>query len=76
MTNESNSNGETPLTNAIVAFDERNRNVFWIIGRVRFAIMGSDHPELEEAFSKEATSGNSDHLLATCRKYVTFAIGE
>lgn len=76
MTYTPNSNCNTPLTNAVVAFDGKDRNVFWILGRVRFAILESDHPELAEAFSNEATLAGYDHLLATCRKYVTFEKGE
>jgi hypothetical protein len=58
-----------PLTNAKVTLIGINGNAFSILGTLRKAILKSDHPELVEQFISEATSGNYDHLLATCFKY-------
>jgi hypothetical protein len=61
----------SPLTNAVVQLTDRDGNAYAILGRIRRAILESDHPELVQAFMEEATSGDYDHLLATCFKYVT-----
>ena len=66
-----NSNDNTPLTNAVVKLIGENGNAFAILGRVRRGILCSDHPELADKFVMEATSGDYDHLLATCMRYVT-----
>jgi hypothetical protein len=59
------------LTNAVIQLTDQDGNAFAIIGRVHRAILRSDHPELSAPFMAEATSGDYDHLLATCFKYVT-----
>lgn len=48
-------------------------NAFAIIGRVRKALDDADGPTREDiqAFVKEATSSDYDHVLATCMAYVT-----
>ena len=67
MTNESSS----PLTDAVVELTGHDGNAFAILGRVRRAILRSNHPELAEQFMQGATSGDYDLLLATCFIYVT-----
>lgn len=47
-------------------------NAFFIIGRVRKAMRRADVPDNEiEQFSVECQSGDYDHLLQTCMKWVT-----
>ncbi len=60
-----------PLTDAVVQLTDEDGNAFGILGRVRRAITHSNHPELADAFLTEATSGDYDHLLRTCMRYVT-----
>jgi len=69
MTTQNES--KQPLTDATVMLTGTDGNAFAILGRVRRAILDSNHPELAEAFFQEATSGDYDHLLATCFIYVT-----
>ena len=46
-------------------------NAFAILGKVMKALRkGNVPPEEVDAFSVEATSGDYDHLLATCMKMV------
>lgn len=59
-----------PLTDAIVQLTGTSGNAFAILGRVRRAILNSNHPELAGQFIEEATAGNYDHLLMTCFRYV------
>ena len=66
-----NLNDNTPLTNAVVKLIGENGNAFAILGRVRRGILHSDRPALADEFIMEATSGDYDHLLATCMRYVT-----
>lgn len=61
----------TPLTDAVVVLTGTDGNAFAILGRVRRAILRSNHPELADDFIAEATSGDYDALLCTCFKYVT-----
>ena len=67
MTNAS----PAPLTDAIVQLTGEDGNAFAILGRVRRAILNSNHPELAEPFIQQATSGDYDNVLATCLRYVT-----
>lgn len=67
MTNEATP----PLTDAIVKLTDQDGNAFSLLGRVRRAILNSNHPELAEPFVVDATSGEYYHLLATCLRYVT-----
>lgn len=45
-------------------------NAFAIIGRVTTALRKAGQKDKVDAFMKEATSGDYDHLLATCLEYV------
>ena len=49
-----NSNDNTPLTNAVVKLIGENGNAFAILGRVRRGILHSDRPEHADEFNKEA----------------------
>lgn len=69
MTTQNES--KLPLTDATVILAGTDSNAFAILGRVRRAILESNHPELAEAFFQEATAGDYDHLQATCFTYVT-----
>lgn len=60
-----------PFTDAVVQLTGEDGNAFAILGRVKRAIMRSNHPELATAFMQEATAGDYDHLLCTCMRYVT-----
>lgn len=45
-------------------------NAFAILGRCRMAMKKARIPESEiDNFTKEATSGNYDHLLVTCTEW-------
>ena len=66
-TNEST----TPLTDAVVQLTTGDGNAFGVLGRVRKAIRESDHPELAGQFLQEAMSGDYNHLLVACLRYVT-----
>ena len=45
----------------------KDGNAFAILGRCRMAMKKAQIPEEEiSKFTKEATSGNYDHLLTTC----------
>lgn len=44
-------------------------NAFAIIGRARQALRREGRADLIDAFTNESTSGNYEHLLATCAKY-------
>jgi hypothetical protein len=61
----------TPFTDAVVQLTGEDGNAFSILGRVKRAIMRSNHPELATDFMQEATAGDYDHLLCTCMLYVT-----
>jgi hypothetical protein len=60
-----------PLTDAVVQLTGKDGNAFLILGRVRRAILDSNHPELAEEFMLEAMKGDYDHLLQTCMNYVS-----
>lgn len=57
-------------TNAKVKLIGEDGNAFIILGKVKKAILKSDHPELADEFVKEAMSGDYDHLLVTAMQYV------
>lgn len=59
-----------PLTSITVTLVGSDGNAFMIIAKVRKALRDGGRPDLVDAFTKEATSGDYDHLLATCMKYV------
>jgi hypothetical protein len=45
-------------------------NAYVILGRVSKMLDEAGHGDLVETFHAEATSGNYEHLLKTCKKYV------
>ena len=45
-------------------------NAFAILGRVRKALWEGDYKDLIEQFTKEATSGDYDHLMQVVMEYV------
>lgn len=61
---------QQPITNAKVKLSGTDGNAFMILGKVSIAIKKSDKPELVEQFLTEAKSGDYNHLLDTCFKYV------
>ena len=63
-------NESKPLTNATVVLTGTDSNAFSILGRVRRAILESNHPELADQFFEEATAGDYDNVLRTCMRYV------
>jgi hypothetical protein len=46
-------------------------NAFAVLGAVRKALVDAGHQDEVEAFFAEATSGDYDHLLGTCMRWVT-----
>ena len=48
----------------------KDGNAFSILARVRQALRRAGRADLVEPFTKEATSGNYYHLLATVMEYV------
>lgn len=70
-TNQPAPDRETPYTDAVVQLTGESGNAFSILGKVQRGIRNSNHPELAEEFMAEATSGNYDHLLQTCMRYVS-----
>lgn len=62
---------QNQFTDAVVKLEGKDGNAFFIIAAVRLAIRQSNHPELEESFTREATEGDYDHLLQTCMRYVS-----
>lgn len=70
-TNSNQTNVQSTLTNAVVQLSGQDGNAFLILGRVKRAIIKSNHPELAQAFMDEAMAGDYDHLLQTCMRYVT-----
>lgn len=44
-------------------------NAFAIMGRARQALRRGGRADLIDAFTKECTSGDYNHLLATCLRY-------
>lgn len=60
-----------PLTNVKVPLTGEDGNAFAIIGRVRTALRHAGYePELIEEFTREAMSGDYDHLIQTVLEYV------
>jgi hypothetical protein len=53
-----------------VKLTEGDGNAFAILGEMRKAFKENDLLEQWEEFRAEATSGNYDHLLITCMKWV------
>ena len=56
---------------ATVKLSGTDGNAFAILGAVRTALRAAGVPAAQIAeFNTEATSGNYDHLLATCMRWV------
>lgn len=55
----------------VVSLVGQDGNAFNILGIVGDALEDAGHGDQVEAFMDEATSGDYDHLLATCMKWVT-----
>ena len=64
----SNENNE-PITNIHLALTQQDGNAFMILGRARAELRRARRMDLWDAFSKEAMSGDYNHLLATCMRY-------
>ena len=57
--------------NIEVQLSGEDGNAFSILARVRKALRDGDAPESDvEQFTKDATSGDYDHLLETCFRWV------
>lgn len=59
-----------PITDITVRLAGEDGNAFAILARVRRALREGGRSDLIPEFTKEATSGDYDHLLQTCMKYV------
>ena len=59
-----------PKTDVHVTLSDEDGNAFVIMGRVRKALRRAGHEDLIEEYTKEANSGDYDHLLQTTMKYV------
>lgn len=59
-----------PLTAIRVQLTGHDGNAFAVLGRVREALRRGGRRDLIEPFTAEATSGDYDHLLQTCHRYV------
>lgn len=59
-----------PKTNIKVKLVGKDGNAFSILARVCQALRRAGRADLVEPFTKEATSGNYTHLLATAMEYV------
>jgi len=57
-------------TNVKVKLVGKDGNAFAILGRVSKALRKAGHPDLAKEFLEEAMSGDYNHLLQTCMKYV------
>lgn len=59
-----------PKTNIRVKLIGEDGNAFFILGKVREALIKNGRKDLVEEFMKEAKSGDYNHLLATVMEYV------
>lgn len=59
-----------PKTDITVKLVGTDGNAFALIGKVRQALRRGGYGELVEEFTKEATSGDYDHVLQTIMEYV------
>lgn len=60
-----------PITTVTVKLVGEDGNAFSILGRVRAAMRkGKVAPDIIEEYTKRATSGDYDNLLATTSEYV------
>jgi len=64
------ANEVEPLTDIKVQLGAIDGNSFAIIGHVSQVLRMHGRHDLVTPFQKEATSGDYDHLLATCQRYV------
>jgi hypothetical protein len=63
---------ETKYPDIEVQLSGEDGNAFFIIGRVSQALRRAKVPQSEiDEFRKDCMSGNYDHLLQTCMKWVT-----
>ena len=59
-----------PKTDVRVKLTKMDGNAFAIMGRVQKALKRDGRSDLAERFAKEAQSGDYDHMLRVCMKYV------
>jgi len=59
-----------PLTDIKLKLTGSNGNAFAILGKVAKALKRGGQSDLVKPFMDEAMSGDYDHLLQTCMKYV------
>lgn len=59
-----------PITKIKVKLIGNDGNAFAILGAVQKALKDHGRSDLVDEFLKEAMSGDYDHLLQTCCKYV------
>ena len=59
-----------PKTNIKVKLIGEDGNAFFILGKVRQALIKNGRKDLVEEFLKEAQSGDYDHLFSTVMEYV------
>lgn len=60
---------EKTITDIKLKLVGEDGNAFAILGRARKALRRGGRADLIEAFTKEATSGDYQGLLATCLRY-------
>ena len=61
----------TPYTNVTVRLVNTDGNAFALLGKVRQALRHAGYePELIEEFTRDAMSGDYDHLIQTVLEYV------
>ena len=59
----------TPLTDIKLKLVGEDGNAYFILARARKALHRGGRADLVETFTKEATSGDYQNLLATCIRY-------
>ncbi len=59
-----------PITDVTVKLIGEDGNAFSILGKVSNSLKRNGYKKEASDFLKEATSGDYDHLLQTCNKYV------
>lgn len=59
-----------PKTEVEVELVGSDGNAFALIGKVSKALKRGGHRDLVDEFQKDAMSGDYDHVLQTCMKYV------
>jgi hypothetical protein len=58
------------LPDVTVKLSEVDSNAMFIMGAVTSAMKRAGHKDLVEEFREEAMSGDYDHLLQTCMRWV------